>query len=433
MDFMSLLPVLIVVVLAILNVPIWIAILGGMLPYFLFLEPSLPAQIIVQRIVASTESTSMLAIPFFVTAGCLMEYSGISRRLLSLADALVGHLPGGLGQVNVLLSVLMGGISGSAAADAAFESKVLVPEMKRHGYDEDFSAAVTVASSLLTPIIPPGMGLIIFAFTTQISVGRLLAAGYIPGFIGMILMMLYVHRVSKKRGYKGSRICRAPWREIGKLSLDAIWALLMPFGIIMGLRFGVVTANEAGAVCALYALIVGVLVYREIKLKHIWPVLKESVRGTAAVFVMIAAANVLSYYMTYERIPHMLYESIMRMNLNRYTFLLIVNAVLLVIGMFMDGTPAIIILAPLLMPVAKDLGIDPIHFGLMFVFNLGIGNMSPPFGVVLYQVSGLLGIKLNRLIKATIPFLIIMLITLMLVTFIPQISLTIPNLIYGTR
>ena len=189
MNFDIWIPIICIVVMALLNVPMWVAIIGGCLPYFFFIETSLPIQIAVQRVVAVTESSSYLAIPFFVTAGAIMNYAGISRRLLDLADALVGHMKGGLGHVNVVLSVLMGGISGSAAADAAMEAKILVPEMKRRGYEEHFCAAVTVASSLITPIIPPGMGLIIFAFATQISVGRMFAAGYVPGLLCMIFMM----------------------------------------------------------------------------------------------------------------------------------------------------------------------------------------------------------------------------------------------------
>ena len=192
------LPLLCIVALAMFNVPIWLALLGGALPYFLILQPTLPVQIAVQRVVAVTETSSYLAIPFFITAGAIMNYAGISSRLLDLADGLVGHLTGGLGHVNILLSVLMGGVSGSAAADASMEAKILVPEMLKRGYDEEFSAAITIASSLITPIIPPGMGLIVFSFATQISVGRMFAAGYVPGLLCMVFMMIYVYIVSKK-------------------------------------------------------------------------------------------------------------------------------------------------------------------------------------------------------------------------------------------
>ena len=425
------LPIVCIVFLAINNLPIWLAILGGSLPYFIFLQPMLPIQIAVQRVIAVTEGTSYLAIPFFITAGAIMNYAGISSRLLDLADGLVGHLTGGLGHVNVLLSVMMGSISGSAAADAAMEAKILVPEMKKRGYDENFCAAVTIASSLITPIIPPGMGLIIFAFSTQISVGRMFAAGYVPGLLCMILMMGYVYYVSKKNGYKGSREKMAPVKEIVKLLLNSFWALLIPFGILLGLRGGMFTATEAGAICAFYSLIVGIFIYKEIKWKHFWPIIKESVLGTSTVMILICGAGALSYFMTYERVPQAFAEFMLSANLNKWTFILLTNIILLVIGMFMEGGPAMVILGPLLMPIAIKLGIDPIQFGIMFVFNLGIGNMSPPFGIVLYQVIGLMGLRFSEVCKAIIPFLIIMLIVLAFIATCPGLILYIPNLLYG--
>ena len=425
------LPIVCIVFLAINNIPIWLAILGGSLPYFIFLQPMLPIQIAVQRVIAVTEGTSYLAIPFFITAGAIMNYAGISSRLLDLADGLVGHLTGGLGHVNVLLSVMMGGISGSAAADAAMEAKILVPEMKKRGYDENFCAAVTIASSLITPIIPPGMGLIIFAFATQISVGRMFAAGYVPGLLCMILMMGYVYYVSKKNGYKGSREKMAPVKEIVKLLLNSFWALLIPFGILLGLRGGMFTATEAGAICAFYSLVVGIFIYKEIKWKHFWPIIKESVLGTSTVMILICGAGALSYFMTYERVPQAFAEFMLSANLNKWTFILLTNIILLIIGMFMEGGPAMVILGPLLMPIAIKLGIDPIQFGIMFVFNLGIGNMSPPFGIVLYQVIGLMGLRFSEVCKAIIPFLIIMLIVLAFIATCPGLILYIPNLLYG--
>jgi len=424
-------PIICIVFLAVMNIPLWISIVGGSLTYFLFLEQSLPIQVAVQRIVAVTESSSYLAIPFFVTAGAIMNYAGISKRLLDLADGLVGHMVGGLGHVNVLLSVLMGGISGSAAADAAMEAKILVPEMKKRGYEEHFCAAVTVASSLITPIIPPGMGLIIFAFSTQISVGRMFAAGYLPGLLCMIFMMMYVYYVSKKNGYKGSREKMASPKELGILCLKAIWALVIPFGILFGLRGGAITATEAGAICAAYSLFVGIFVYKEIKWKHAWVIIEEAVLGTATVMILICCCNTLSYFLTYERIPQMFAEAMLSMDLNKYTFLLIVNVLLIIIGMFMEGGPAMMILGPLLMPIALKLGIDPIQFGIMFVFNLGIGNMTPPFGVVLYQVSSLMGLRFTKVAKETIPFIGIMLLVLAIIVLCPKLILFLPNLLYG--
>ena len=426
-----LIPVLCIVFLAILGLPIWLAMVVGVIPYYGYLEAMLPTQIIIQRLAFTVESSSYLAIPLFVTAGVIMNYAGISERLLDLADALVGHMAGGLGHVNCLLSVLMGGCSGSAAADAATECKILVPEMEKRGYDREFSGAVTIASSLLTPIIPPGMGLIIYAFVTGSSVGRMFAAGYVPGLLGMVLMMIYVYFVSKKRGYKGDRTKMAPFGEILRLIGRAFWALLLPLVLIMALRIGVVTATEAGAMCAIYAFIVGTVFYRKIRIRDFIPIIKESLLGTSVVMILICAAAPLTYFMTYESVPQKISAFIAESDLSRAGFLVIVNLVLLFIGMFMDGSAPLVILAPLLQPIALSYGIDTIAFGIMMVFNVTLGNMTPPFGIVLYQVRGLLKANFGKLVKECLPFIGIMLIVLAFITFVPQAVLFIPNWIYG--
>lgn len=430
MDLDILIPILTIVILGIMNTPLWLSFISGVLVYFQFLHPELIPQILAQRMVAVGESSTFLAIPFFVMAGCVMNYSGISERLMNLADALVGHLQGGLGHVNVILSMLMGGVSGSSAADAALECKLLVPEMVKRGYGKEYSAAVTLSSSMITPIIPPGIGLILFAFVTQTSVGKLLAAGYIPGIFCGLAFMVYVGWYSKKNNIAPSREKRASLWEFGKVALNGIWALLMPFGIIMGLRFGVCTATEAGAICTVYAFVVGKFIYKELKWKHIWPILKESVVGTATIMVLVCSANVLSYYLTYEQIPNQLATFVLSLNLNKYTFMLLTIVILLILGMFMEGTPPILILGPLFAPIAASLGIDLTHFGLVFVFCIAIGAMSPPFGVVLYQVAGLTNVDLGKLIKANMPFLLIMIAVAFILGFVPAISLAIPNLIY---
>lgn len=425
-----LIPVLCIVLLMLCNVPVWIAMFAGVLPYFIGLNNfGFAAGTAIQRLVATMETTSYLAIPYFVTAGAIMNYSGISKRLLDFADALIGHLTGGLGHVNVLLSVFMGGISGSAAADAAMECKMLVPEMERKGYSREFSAAVTLASSLITPIIPPGMGLIVYAMLAEVSVGRMFAAGYFPGFLTAFFMMLLVYAISKKHGYKGSREKIAPAKEILKLALDGFWALIIPFGLLMALRSGVFSANEAGAFCAVYALIIGAFVYKELKPEHIWPILKESFLGTATVMMTICGAMAMSYWLNVERIPNMLAQVIVQSGLSATGFLLLVVVMLLIFGMFM--TSGITILAPLLVPIAAALKIDLIHFGLVMVFTLGIGNMSPPFGIVLYQVSSLLQIKLEKLIKASFPFLILMVLCALLYALVPWFSTFLPAVLYG--
>ena len=426
-----LIPILVIVIAAVLGFPIWLAFIVGMIPYYGFIESTLPAQIIIQRFINPTESSAFLAIPLFVTSGVIMNYAGISRRLMDLADGLVGHLAGGLAHCNVLLSVLMGGVSGSAAADAAMESKILVPEMERRGYDKNFSGAVTIASSLLTPVIPPGMGLIIYAMMTSTSVGKMLAAGYAPGLLGMVLMMIYVGYISKKRGYKGNREKPAAPKELGALFVRAIWGLLLPFGLIMVLRIGMATATEVGALCVVYSLIVGIFLYREIKVEHIWPIIKESVMSTATVMVLLCASVPLTFFMTYEMVPQKLAAFIIESNMSKVGFLLLINLILIIVGMFMEGSAPLIVFTSLLAPIAtKTYGIDPIVFGIMLIFNLVCGNISPPFGVVLYQVKGLIGADMGKMIKECVPFMIILLIVLMVITFIPQFTLFIPNLLY---
>lgn len=430
MNLAIVVPVICIIVLMFCNVPVWIAMFAGVLPYFMGLNNfGFAAGTAIQRLVATMETTSYLAIPYFVTAGAIMNYSGISKRLLDLADALIGHVTGGLGHVNVLLSVFMGGISGSAAADAAMECKILVPEMVRKGYSKDFSAAVTLASSLITPIIPPGMGLIVYAMLAEVSVGRMFAAGYLPGFLTAALMMILVYVISKKHGYKGSREKMASLKEIGKLMLDGFWALIIPFGLLMALRSGVFSANEAGAFCAVYALIIGAFVYKELKPEHLWPILKESFLGTATVMMTICGAVAMSYWMNAERIPNMLAQLIVQSGISATGFTLLVVLILLIMGMFM--TSGLTIMTPLLVPIASALHIDLIHFGMVMVFTLGIGNMSPPFGIVLYQVSSLLDMKLERLVKASFPFLVLMVGCAVLYALVPWFSTWLPAVLYG--
>lgn len=367
----------------------------------------------------------------FITAGAVLNYAGVTKRLMNLCEGIVGHLPGALGQVNVLLSALMGGISGSAASDAATECKILVPEMLERGYDKDFSAAVTAASSMITPIIPPGIGLILFAFVANVSVGRMFLAGWIPGIIMTVGMMMLVHMIAKRRGYVPTRTRPAKGKELLLLVKDAGWALVLPLVIIMAIRIGIVTASECGALCVFYALFVGVFIHRELKIKHIWPILKDAVTGTATVLVIMCAANVLSFYLSYERLPHRITEYLTTVQFNRVTFLLMVDLIFVLLGLFMEGGAAIIIMVPLLLGTAQALGIDMIHFGLLIVFITQIGAVTPPFGMVIFLVSPLLDIPISRLSKALLPFIGLLIFCMLLFTFIPVLSTWLPTLVYG--
>lgn len=428
---MTVWPMIVVLLLFFLGIPCSFAMIMVCIPYFLT-DPYISATVIAQKLIASCESQSLMAIPFFITAGSIMNYSGISEKLMEFADGLVGHLTGGLGHVNVLISTLMGGISGSGAADCAMECKILVPEMIKYGYSKPYSAAITAATACITPIIPPGINLILFACLCECSVGRLLAAGYLPGILLCLAFMLVNYIISKKRGYVGIRKKMMPAKQLGKLFLESIWALFLPFGLIMALRFGVCTATEGGVMMAFYSLFVGKFVYKKLELKKLPQILLEAINSTAPVMMILCAANLFSYYMSWETIPSQLTTLLISLTGNKYVFLLLCNVLFLVIGCFMDAMAAMIVIAPLLAPVCRILGIDLIHFGLMMCFNCGLAAITPPFGTYIFLVSGLLKMKTADMIKEIWPFIGIAIVVLLLVTYVPWFSTFIPNLIYGT-
>ncbi len=425
------LPVLLVFILYFSSIPIAFALFGSSLFYFAVIDNSSPVDLILQKFVTATQSFPLLAIPFFVMAGSIMNYAGISKKLMQFADVLTGHMAGGLAQVNVLLSMLMGGVSGSANADAAMQSKMLVPEMEKRGYDKAFSTAITAASSAVTPVIPPGINLIIYALIANVSVGRVFAAGYLPGVLMTVMLMIAVSIISKKRGYKPIREKRASAKEIAKQSIDSLWALLFPFGIILGLRVGMFTPSEAGAIAVLYCIIVGKFIYKELGKEHIIPVLKETIFGTSGVVLIIVSASVFGYYMNWERIPQALTAGLLNITQNKYVMLMVINILFLILGMFIEGGAAMIILAPLLVPVVVRLGVDPVHFGLITIVNIMIGGITPPFGSMMFTTCSITGCSLDKFVKESIPFIIALLVSLILVTYIPAISLILPRLLYG--
>lgn len=428
---MTLWPIAILVFFFALGVPVAFAMVLAVIPYF-WLDPYISVSVIAQKLIGNCESISLMAVPFFIVAGSVMNYSGITERLMDLADSIVGHFTGGLGQVNVVLSTLMGGISGSGAADCAQECKILVPEMIKHGYDKPFCAAVTAASACITPIIPPGVALVVFACICEVSVGKLLASGYIPGLMLCIAQMIVVYIISKKRGYKSERTHMMPIRVILKKALGALWALFLPFGLILALRAGVCTATEGGVLMALYSAFVGKFIYKTLDFKQLPAIMVEAALSTAPVMIILCAANVFSYYMTWENIPSALTAALLSAASNKYVFLLACNVMFLLLGMFMDGTACMIIIAPLLAPVVETLGINMIHFGLVVCLNIGLGAITPPFGTYIFLVSGTLKMKTSDMIKDLIPFIVACIIVLFLVTYIPWFSTTIPKLMYGS-
>jgi tripartite ATP-independent transporter DctM subunit len=412
------------------GVPIAFA-LGLASAIFYVWTPGVSPAFLVQRMVASTESFPLLAVPFFIFAGAIMTRGGITHRILGLADALVGHRIGGLAQVNVLNSVFIGGMSGSGNADAAIDAKTLVPVMVQKGYSKPFAAAVTAASGVIAPLIPPGIGLLIYGFIADVSVGRLFIGGIVPGLLVALALMIVVHVVSRRRGYGRERSHRLPLREVLRHGREAAWALFLPVLILGGLRGGAFTPTEAGAVAAVYAVAVGTLVYRELSLRDLWPIVGESVAATAVVMLILGAANALMWALTWERIPMLLAQTLFALSDNRYVLLLLLNVLLLVLGCVMEGTALLIILTPILVPVVTKLGVDPVHFGLVVVLNLTIGAVTPPVGTILYTVCAIVGVTVEEFTRELGPFLLALVAVLVAVTYLPGTVLWLPGLLMG--
>lgn len=422
------LPLILVLVLLIFRIPVSMAFLSGAVFYFGFIATEMPMNIILSKMVSAGMSMNLMAIPFFITAGLLMNYTGITSRMMKFADLCVGHMWGGLAQVNVLLSTLMGGLCGSTNADAAMECKMLVPEMEKRHFNRAFSAAVTAASSLISPMIPPGVMLILYASITENSVLDMFMAGYLPGILMCIMLMVAVNYVSHRDGYKPVREKRAPAREVFHGLLECFWAVVMIITLIVGLRAGIVTATEGGAVLCILCIFVGMVVYKELRVKDLLVVAKESFASVANVFGIIISATVFGLYLTYAQIPQQITRLILNMNVGSVGFLLVVNVILLIMGMFVDSSAVLMIAVPLLYPVAMQLGIHPIHFGIVCILNLSIGGLTPPFGAVMYQCCNLCHIEMPEFLKQGKELMFALLATLLLVTFIPGISTLLPTL-----
>lgn len=427
---MEFLPVLLMFLLFALGVPVAIAIAASALVFFAFAD-GVPIQIFVQRLVSSTESFPLLAVPFFIFAGTIMNYAGITRRLLNFADALVGHTIGGLAQVNVLLATLMGGLSASANADAAMQAKMLGTEMVRRGYSPGFAAAVTACSAVITPIIPPGIGLIIYGFLADVSVGRLFIGGIVPGLMLCIGLMIAIYFVARRRGYKPMRERMVSPRELWQAFIQALGALSIAAFILIGIRYGIFTPTEAGAMTVVYATLVGFLVHRELKLADFPQIILETVLATSAVMLIICAASAFGFYMTWQRIPAEAAQFLISLTSNPVVLLMLINLLLIAVGMLIEGTAALILLTPILVPVITKLGIDPIHFGLVAVVNLTIGGVTPPVGTLMFVSCSVLRVSIQRFAVEALPLLVSMFIVLALMTFFPELVLWLPNKLMG--
>ncbi|MCB2185357.1 MAG: TRAP transporter large permease [Deltaproteobacteria bacterium] len=379
-----------------------------------------------QRMFTGIDSFPLMAVPFFVLAGELMNRGGVTGRLIDFANILVGRIPGGLAHTNIVASMFFGGISGSAVADAAAMGTILVPGMVRQGYTPGFSAAVTAASSTMGPIIPPSIFMVIMGVTTGISIGGLFAAGFVPGLLLGLSMMALSYFISVKRHYP---------RDTTPFTLKRFWhhftaagpALLAPVIILGGILGGIFTPTEAAAVAVAYAFFLGVVVYRRLTWRDLKEVFIESGVTTAVLLLIIGMANIFAWVLSAEQIPQRIAEAMLGLTTNPYLILLLINVFLIFIGMFLEGGAAIIILAPTLLSVAEKVGIEPLHFGLVMVLNIVVGLLTPPLGVCLFVVCGVSNIPLSRLTRAVMPFLAVEIGVLLLVTYFPALVLAVPR------
>lgn len=414
--------------LLILGVPIAFVILGASVVYFT-LNP-LMATVVAQRMASSLESFPLLAVPFFIVAGAAMARGGIARRLYHLADGMVGHWWGGLAQVAVMNSLFLGAMSGSSNADAAIDARTIAPIMRERGYSNGFASVVSAASGAIAPIMPPSIGLIVYGLLTDTSIGRLFIGGVIPAALITLALMLTVRFTAKRRGYAPERDHRLPAHEIGARAKAALWALLMPVLLIVGLRGGWFTPTELGAIAALYAFVVGLFLYRGFHWTETYGLLLESARTTANVLFIIAAASVFSMILALEQVPQKMIGVLLGISDNKYVVLLVINVMLLLLGTLLEGLALMIILVPILLEVSQSLGIDPVHFGIVLVFNTTIGSITPPVGTVLFTVCSITKCSIEEFTRESVPFIGALVGVLLLLTFVPVLVTFLPDLLF---
>jgi C4-dicarboxylate transporter DctM subunit len=389
---------------------------------------NVPLVILAQRMFTGIDSFPLMAVPFFVLAGEIMNRGGTTKRLIDFANVLVGRIPGGLAHTNVVASMFFGGISGSAVADAAAMGTILVPGMVRKGFPPGFSAAVTAASSTMGPIIPPSILMVLMGVTTGLSIGGLFAAGIVPGLLlGLSMMALSLFMAVR---YQYPReVFPFTGRIFWRFFAAALPALFAPLIILGGILGGVFTPTEAAAVAVFYAFFLGMCIYRELDLKELKDILVRSGVTTAVLLLIIGMANIFSWVLSAEQIPTRIAEGMLAVTENPYLILLFINIFLIFIGTFLEGGAAIIILAPTLLSVAQTVGIDPLHFGLVMVLNIAVGLLTPPLGVCLFVVSGVTGLQLSTIIRSVLPFLALELAVLLLATYWPGIILFVPKML----
>ncbi|MGE4284255.1 MAG: TRAP transporter large permease [Clostridia bacterium] len=412
--------------LILINVPVAFCLIATAI-VMMTLQDTVSSQILSQSLIKGIDSFPLLAIPFFMIAGEIMNQGGISTRIVKFAHALVGHITGGIGYVGVVASMIFAGVSGSAVADTTAVGSVLLPIMKENGYQGNKSTALICSAGCIGPIIPPSIPLILYGVTAGVSIVKLFLGGIVPGvLIGIALMIVwYFH--AKKYNYRSAG--RASMKEMLTATKEAFWAIILPIIILVGIVTGMATPTEAAVVALVYAFIISKFVYKELKMSQMPEILVASARGTAVIMMVVGGATTAAYLITTAHIPELLTAALLAISDNVYVIMFLINILLLLVGCVMDMGPAILILAPILLPLIEGFGLDPVHFGVLMTVNLCIGLLTPPVGNVLYVGCGLGKTTMVELAKALWPFLAVMIGVLLLITYVPGLVMFIPNMI----
>jgi tripartite ATP-independent transporter DctM subunit len=418
------------IILLAIGMPVAFAIgISGAL--FFIQNPNLPFTMPVQLTVTQTQNFALLAIPMFILSGNLMNFAGITERMLRLSTVLTGHMRGGVGQVSLALATLMGSVSGSCIADAAMQTRILGPEMLKRNFTKGYAAAVLSYGSLITPIIPPGIGYILYGTVGQVSIGRLFAGGIVPGLMLWAAMAATLSITAKRLNIPPERQGKPEAKEVIGATVNGVWAILFPVMLIVSLRAGVFTPSEVGAFAVVYAFLVGTLAHRQLNKDTINKALEGATFDVGAVMFLIALSGIFGYGIAWDQVPDKISEGMLGISTNPYLVILLIIAFLLVAGCFVDGAVLIIMLTPIFLPIAEELGFDPVHFGMIFIIAITIGNFTPPVGSAMYVVCTILGCPVGDYTKQSLPFLFACVVVMLLLLFFPQLVLWIPNMIFG--
>jgi len=409
--------------LLVIGLPIAIAMMGASL--LVILVEGIPISVVAQRVVTGVQSFPLLAIPLFTLAGSLMNDSGISERLFSFTRAFVGHIRGGMAQTAIVGNIFLSGISGSSVADCAATSRVFVPQLAKAGYGAGFAAALCAACATLGPIIPPSILMVIYAWQANISLGDLFWAGIFPGLLMALAMVLLTAYIARRRRFPKDQAFA--WGRLWTEFRGAFWALLMPVLILVGFRMGVFTATEIAGVAAAYALIVGLFIYRTLRWSHLPKVLLSTAKETAVILLIVAAAAPFSWILGIEQAPQLISEALKGATDSPWVILMLLNMVLLILGCFMETIAIMIILVPILIPVLNQYQIDLTHFGIILLVNLTIGQLTPPVGVLLFVASSVSKVRLGLLVREVVPYVAVLILTLLVITNVPALSLWLPQ------